>query len=195
MDKVSNKADNMQNKLNLGCGEYKKKGYINVDISKRVNPDVVHDLNKFPYPFKDNYFDLIEADHVLEHVEDPFKVMKELNRILKIKGSLSIKVPHFSRGFTHPEHKRSFDVSFPLYFNPNFKGGYTGVNFKLEKLRLRWFSQNYLMKTVLPSYIYYPSVFIGGIIDFFANLNVYFCSRIWCFWVGGFTEIEFRFTK
>ena len=41
--------------------------------------------------------------------------------------------------------------------------------------------------------------FIGAAIkrckDFFANLNVYLCSRLWCFWVGGFYEVEFYFVK
>ena len=33
-------------KLNIGCGLKKKKGYINIDISKDVNPDRVVDVEK-----------------------------------------------------------------------------------------------------------------------------------------------------
>jgi len=174
--------------LNIGCGEFRKKGYINLDMNNKVKPDVVHDLNKFPYPFKNNDFDLVEANHVLEHVEDPFKVMKELNRIMKYNGTLIIRVPHFSRGFTHADHKRGFDVSFPYYFNPEYKGGYTGTNFKLEKIRLHWFGQKYLMKSLLSKPAYYVSLVLGKFLDFFANLNVYLCSRLWCFWVGDFMK-------
>lgn len=182
-------------KLNLGCGEFKKKGYVNLDINRNVKPDVVHDLGKFPYPFTDNYFDLVEADHVLEHTEDPFRVMKELCRITKPNGALTIKVPHFSRGFTHSDHKRGFDVSFPHYFNPKFKGGYTGINFKLDKIKLHWFAQPYLKKTLFPKPLYYLGLILGKFFDALANLNVYFCSRIWCFWVGGFEELEMHFVK
>ena len=182
-------------KLNLGCGNFKKKGYINLDVNKNVKPDVVHDLDKFPYPFKGNYFDLIEADHVLEHTNDPFRVMKELHRIIKYNGTIIIRVPHFSRGITHSDHKRGFDVSFPYYFNPGFKGGYVGVNFQLNKMKLHWFGQPYFMKTLLPRNLYYFCLIFGKFIDLFANLNVYICSRIWCFWVGGFYEIEYNFTK
>ena len=114
------------NKLNLGCGEFKINDFINVDINKSVEPDVVHDLNKFPYPFKDNHFNVIRAEHILEHLDNPFKVMKELHRLLNYGGVLIIKVPHSSRGFTHPDHKRGFDISFPYYFDYNFKGGYQG---------------------------------------------------------------------
>jgi hypothetical protein len=34
---------------------------------------------------------------------------------------------------------------------------------------------------------------IGAIIDLFANLSPWLCSRLWCYWVGGFEEIEFVF--
>ena len=39
-----------------------------------------------------------------------------LSVVLVVAGALLVKVPHFSRGFTHPDHKRGFDVSFPLFF-------------------------------------------------------------------------------
>ncbi len=180
-------------KLNLGCGEFKKNGYINVDISPLVNPDVIHDLNTFPYPFNNDEFDVIEAEHVLEHLEDPFKVMKELHRIAKNGALVVIKVPHFSRGFTHPEHKRGFDVTFGYYFNPKFRGGYQGVEFELKKTEMRWFGQIYLKKTILNKITFYICYIVGKFIDVLANLNPFLCSKFWCFWVGGFDEIIFHF--
>jgi SAM-dependent methyltransferase len=185
----------MVNMLNIGCGEFKKKGYINLDIDPKVNPDVVHDLNIFPYPFPSEYFDVIVANHVLEHLDSPFEVMKELHRILNKNGKLIIRVPHFSRGFTHADHKRGFDIHFYRYFDPSFKGGYSGVEFKLLSVRLRWFAQPYLKRTVMPRFLYLISKVFGKFIDFFANLSPVFCSRVWCFWVGGFEEIEFVFVK
>jgi len=121
-------------KLNLGCGYFKKEGYINnVDIRKEVNPDLVIDLNKYPYPFKDNTFEIIEAHHLIEHLNSPFECMFELHRILKNGGKLIITVPHCSRGFSHPEHKCGFDVTFPYYFNPKFPAYFYGKEFKLKK--------------------------------------------------------------
>ena len=95
-------------KLNLGSGNFLKKGYINIDF---YNPkaDVQHNLNIIPYPFDSNSIDIIEADHVIEHLHDVFAVMVELHRIIKPNGILKIKVPHFSRGMSHPDHKRGFD--------------------------------------------------------------------------------------
>ncbi|OGF69636.1 methyltransferase type 11 [Candidatus Giovannonibacteria bacterium RIFCSPLOWO2_02_FULL_45_14] len=184
---------NREKKLNIGCGEFKKNDYINMDWDPRVAPDVVHDLNKFPYPFSDNEFDRIEADHVLEHLEDPLRAMQELHRISENNAIIFIRVPHFSRGFTHPEHKRGFDVTFPYYFNPSFKGGYRGYEFTVKKIKLSWFAQFYLKKTVLSKFAYYMARGIGIILDGLANLSPVICARIWCFWVGGFEEISFEF--
>ncbi len=103
-------------KLNLGSGDFKKEGYVNIDVEESLQPDIVHNLEQFPYPFEDDSFDLIEADHLLEHLNEPFQVMKELRRISKPGGKIIIRVPHFSRAMTHPQHKRGFDVTFPYYF-------------------------------------------------------------------------------
>src|SRR3989339_563091 len=175
-----------EKKLNLGAGEDKKEGYINIDWNELAKPDVKHDLNKPPYPFADAYFDLIEANHILEHLDSPFVIMKELHRLLKPGGRLIIRVPHFSRGLTHAEHKHGFDVTFPLYFNASFtRSGYFGVDFKLKKIKLSWLA----FLRLLP-YMGYSRTTIrllsllNGIISFLANLSPNFCSRIWCFWVG-----------
>ncbi|MFC1701023.1 methyltransferase domain-containing protein [Patescibacteria group bacterium] len=182
-------------KLNLGCGKFPKDGYINLDIDKNSIADIFWDLREFPYPFENNSFSLIEACHVIEHLPEPLDAIKELNRILTPGGKLIMKVPHFSRGNTHPDHKRGFDVSLPYYFSPTFKGGYTGVEFISEKIKLRWTSQPYLKKQTFSPFLFFLLITLGAIIDFLANLSPAFCSRVWCFFVGGFEEIEFSFIK
>src|SRR5262249_55505582 len=140
---------------------------------------------------------LAEAFHVIEHLDRPFAVMKELHRILKPGGLLEIRVPHFSRGFTHAEHSHGFDVTFPLYFNRHFtRSGYMGFDFTLVKMELRYIAFPPLLK-----HVGYGGVrirLIRGIdaaVSFAANLNPYLASRLWCFWLGGFDEIAFRFRK
>jgi len=179
-------------KLNLGSGEFPKEGFVNVDYHSVSEPDLRHDLTRFPYPFQDNHFDLIESDHCLEHLPEPFKVMREIHRIGKPGAVVIIRVPHFSRGFTHAEHKAGFDVTFPYYFRKTFIGGYQGVEYDSLGTRLTWFAQPYLKRSVLSAPAFYFASFVGGIIDFFAWLSPFFCSRIWCFWVGGFEQVEFR---
>jgi len=100
----------MKTKLNVGCGKDIKKDYINIDVVKLPGVDVVHNLNKFPWPFKDDKFDEILCSHVLEHVTDFERTIKEIHRILKKGGIVKITVPHFSGvgAWTCPQHKRAF---------------------------------------------------------------------------------------
>ncbi len=60
-------------------------------------------------------------------------------------------------------------------------------------MRLRWFAQPYLKKSLVPALLFYAARTMGAIIDFFANISPYLTSRIWCYWVGGFEEIEYHF--
>ena len=76
-------------KLNLGCGKDLKEGYVNLDIVD-YGGNQIHDINKFPYPFADNYFDEIYASHVLEHIDNFNKTITELYRILKPNGIFCI---------------------------------------------------------------------------------------------------------
>src|SRR3989344_1973734 len=97
-------------KLNIGCGDDIRKGFVNLDYFKLPGVGVVHDLNHFPWPFKENTFDAVYASHVLEHVDDLVKTMREIHRICKNGAEIIIRGPHFSCGVTYrdPTHKRAF---------------------------------------------------------------------------------------
>lgn len=106
----------MKKILQLGCGTSKRAGAIGVDVLPLPGVDVVHNLNSFPYPFADGEFDLVIAEHVLEHLDNLMEVMEEIHKILKPGGRLEITCPHFSSAdtFTDITHKhfitsRSFD--------------------------------------------------------------------------------------
>ena len=78
-------------KLNIGCGkDYKdpKLGWVNLDFNSDYKTDIRHNLNKFPYPFKDKEIDHIYCSHILEHVSDLFKTMKELELQIELKKIL-----------------------------------------------------------------------------------------------------------
>lgn len=105
--------------LNLGCGFDKREGWINADGFKECDPDVLMDIETFPWPFEDDQFDRILMKHVLEHVGATFQdfraVMRELYRVLKPGGVLEIHVPHFRHDtyWSDPTHVRAFT---PLTF-------------------------------------------------------------------------------
>ena len=46
-------------------------------------------------PFQNNSFDIILCNHVLEHVEDDKKAIKEINRVMKKDGFSILQVPFY----------------------------------------------------------------------------------------------------
>jgi len=106
--------------LDLGCGKRKTAGSVGIDISPDTDADVVHDLNVFPYPFKDSEFGAVKADNVLEHLGDVVKVMEELHRITSDGAELKIIVPFFrsAYAFIDPTHRHFFTCRSFDYFDP-----------------------------------------------------------------------------
>lgn len=84
-----------QLKLNLGCGLDKREGWINVDALAELNPDIVHDLHE-PLPFKSNTISEVLAQDILEHftLEDVSTVVSEISRVMKVGGSVTVRVPN-----------------------------------------------------------------------------------------------------
>lgn len=103
-------------KLNLGCNKDYREGWVNHDVNKKedeeayhsstVKADVYHNLDKFPYPFKNEEFDYVLASHIVEHLQSPRKFFKEMKRILKKGGKICVVVPHFTNPMSYtPLHK------------------------------------------------------------------------------------------
>jgi SAM-dependent methyltransferase len=124
--------------LDVGCGnrpyEYLFEGskYIGIDVevSGRENylkqPDLFYDgIN---IPFENEKFDLVFCTQVLEHVNDPFSLIREMYRVLKPNGKLIISLP-----FSWQEHEEPYDFfrfsSFGISHLLNMSG------FKIEKLK------------------------------------------------------------
>ena len=93
--------------LDVGCARNKIPGAIGIDIDKNTDADLIHDLNTYPYPIEENSIDQIYAKHIIEHVEDPRKFIRELHRLLRPGGRAFIETPHFSCrvAYSEPEHK------------------------------------------------------------------------------------------
>ena len=103
-------------KLNLGCGNKLLKGYINLDKFNYYKCDITHDLEKFPYPFKNDSVNEILLSHVLEHIgqqPDTFiNIIKELYRICANNALIIINVPHprHEDFLSDPTHVRPITV-------------------------------------------------------------------------------------
>jgi SAM-dependent methyltransferase len=64
--------------------------YVTTDLNSPL-ADVKADICNLP--FKDNEFDLILCNHVLEHIPDDKKAMQELYRVMKVGGLGIFQIP------------------------------------------------------------------------------------------------------
>jgi SAM-dependent methyltransferase len=161
--------------LHMGPGREGSMG-IKVDNLPQVRPDVVMDLNRAPYPFKDNSFDAAYALSVIEHLDNFFGVFAELHRILKPGGFVVVLTPHFSNegSYIDPSHRlhlsaRSFD-----YFIEGtdiFKtyGFYSDIRFRVRHRLLM----------IEPPWNYIPGL------QKWANRQTSFYERHLCYLVRG----------
>lgn len=80
-------------KLNLGCGDQLKSGWINVDLTS--NADFTMDLRK-PLPFGDGSCSVVYSEHFLEHLGYPDEarlLVAEVFRVLQPGGVFRVGVP------------------------------------------------------------------------------------------------------
>lgn len=85
-------------RLNLGCGNRKMEGCVNVDFVEACTPDMVVNLERTPWPWADNSVGEVFLIHVLEHLgatSDSFlAIIKELWRVCSDGAIIHIVVPH-----------------------------------------------------------------------------------------------------
>lgn len=96
--------------LDVGSGtgtislELQKKGYevfgldfstVGVQKSREKGINAIEcDLDKDGIPFENNFFDVVWAGDVVEHVFDPIFLLKEINRVLKYDGKILLSTPN-----------------------------------------------------------------------------------------------------
>ncbi len=124
-------------KLHLGCGRNILNGYVNLDKSKCKGVDVVHDLDKYPWPFPPNYFDEVYGQDVIEHVDDLFRAMREIHRICKKGAEVRLIVPywHSSAAF-YPHHNFFFNVDTMKFFTEPDRSYDNYYGYRMEKITL-----------------------------------------------------------
>jgi SAM-dependent methyltransferase len=115
--------------LNAGCGTGEYNYYLKdhfrkshgIDINEEdirtarslnQDPDIRYDTGDITaLEFPDGYFDSIICIDVLEHVDQPEQVLRELSRVLKPGGQLIASIPH---------------KNYPFFYDP--------INFVMERL-------------------------------------------------------------
>jgi SAM-dependent methyltransferase len=104
--------------LHLGSGFAPIAGATTVDLNPAARPHVIWDLNKRPWPFADNSFEIVVALNIVEHLDDFLSVMGEIHRVARPGAMVNILVPHFSSGaaFVDPTHKQHLSARSCDYF-------------------------------------------------------------------------------
>jgi len=120
-------------RIDLACGNNKIEGFIGIDVEETPAVDIVHDLNKYPWPFDDNSVDEIHCSHYIEHIPHDIKgedkrdgliqFMDECYRVLKPGSKLTIIAPYYTsiRAYGDPTHCRQIcDWTF-FYYNKQWR--------------------------------------------------------------------------
>lgn len=114
-------------KLNLGCGNLPRQGYVNVDITPYEGVDQQVDLNVVPWPWENDSVDEVYASDALEHFAplgrgagqlNILAVMGEIHRILRPGGLVELIIPSTDGpgAFQDPTHVTYWNKNTFLYF-------------------------------------------------------------------------------
>jgi Methyltransferase domain len=104
-------------KLDLGCGGNKiAPEYVGADKYKMKGVDVVCDLGKEKWPWKDNTVDEAHCSHFIEHLTnfngkwERTHFFNELYRVMKKGGKATLIFPHWcsNRYYGDPTHAEPF---------------------------------------------------------------------------------------
>ena len=184
--------------LDFGCGRKKYPGSIGIDMAPNSAADIKCNVDKFPYPMKDNTFDFIWSHHSLEHVTDIFKTLEEIYRIAKPNAIIEVHVPHAIQAgaMAHLDHKRTFKTDTFDIFDPEYSDKahsnelYSHIRFKVLSRRLSYRNCGYSRTDEFKGRRL--SNWIIRALDVLSNKHQYSYERMWGYWVGGSEEIIFR---
>ncbi|HEY4704896.1 MAG TPA: class I SAM-dependent methyltransferase [Thermoplasmata archaeon] len=82
--------------LEVGPGEavFDRRGceFVAINVSRRGDPQVLADGQALP--FRDATFDAVVATEVIEHVRYPYKLLRELRRVVRPSGRVLLSTPN-----------------------------------------------------------------------------------------------------
>ena len=130
--------------LDVGCGINKYPGAVGIDRIPGTAADVLVDVDRLPYPFRDGSFDHVRAVHVIEHVADVIRTMEEFHRLLRTGGTVYIATPHYTdfSSFCDPTHRWHLNSFSLRYFGTDNAGYgyYSHAKFREKRIHVRLLS-------------------------------------------------------
>lgn len=170
--------------LDLGCGARKVPGAFGIDIVALPGVDLVHDLEATPYPVPESCADAIHLNHVLEHFENPLRILEEVWRLARPGGRVFIRTPHYSGTYAwiDPTHRHAFSARSFHYFGENAYSFYTSARFHVVHVRLKYFMEEGLWP--------WPYRAWARAVQWVLDRHPTVGERFLCYLVGGIDELR-----
>jgi 2-polyprenyl-3-methyl-5-hydroxy-6-metoxy-1,4-benzoquinol methylase len=132
--------------LDVGCAEGKtgeslrEKGFeeivgieVNEEVARRgsgyYNPLIIGDVEKICLPFEEGHFDCILYGDVLEHLVDPWRVLREHHALLRNEGTIICSIPNI----------RHYRIIKNLFFKGKWEYKRDGI---MDRTHLRFFTMD-----------------------------------------------------
>ena len=134
--------------VDIGGGLNPYPGYTTVDL--RDTADYVCDLNN-GIPLPDNSVGVLNASHILEHLQDKTKIMGEIHRVLAHGGWAFIEVPSTDgRGaFQDPTHVSYWNENSFLYYTDAYLANFIdNKSIRFQEYRRETYFPNEWMKNL-----------------------------------------------
>jgi predicted SAM-dependent methyltransferase len=143
-------ASNGLKKLHIGAGPVVLEDWLCTDIDPRSPQIVFLDATK-PFPFKDQSFDYIYCEHMIEHIswDEGLFMLKECRRVLKPQGKIRITTP-------------DLEVFMKMYANSSEL---------LNERYIKWSTDNMLMWRDL--HVYQPAFVVNNMFRDFGHQFIY----------------------
>jgi hypothetical protein len=113
-------------RLDLGCGDNKRDGFLGVDLVITASTNFVHDLTIHPWPCEDATVDEVHCSHFFEHLDgrQRLRFMESLFRVMKVGAKATMITPYWNsmRAVQDPTHAWPpvCEASY-LYFNKQWR--------------------------------------------------------------------------
>lgn len=171
-----NKMPQIGRALDIGCGSGSTglflKQFFNeiygADISSYLTNNAKElikfskiDLNFERLPYPDENFDLVTAFQVIEHLENPFLIMREAHRVLRPEGFLILSIPN--------PFQITYRLKFLLWGN---MPPYTKHN-----NHLLFMTRDVFAKTYLENFELIDTIYQKGDIPFWGRLGMVFGKK------------------
>lgn len=123
----------MAMKIDIGCGRYRKDGFIGIDMQKTTCVDILSNVD-YGLPFADDSIEEVYSSHTIEHLTNCDLFLRELARVCKSGALIELRMPYYSYIFAlNPGHKYPFSDE---WFQAVVRDYYSNL-FSIEKVEYK----------------------------------------------------------